>query len=552
MTATTTDALVGGAVSTDALVGGATTSDALQSSFPWYLAGGIPSANCLAAYEPQNATTNALSYVNIANPGTYDLTVGNAPSIHHPLGWIFDGINDYLATGINGSATLSVIIRFAYGNPTAGYKEILGSTDGVVGGFELIPNYTTGVIYGGHGISTTSQAPSSTEGVLALTPSGIYLNGVLHKTLTANWAGVTPREIYIGCLNGSLGADKFYPGAIRLAAFYDIDIAPYIAALSTRMLYVKDIDRTQGPVWNRTNKYNLNGIVMVSEEGERGISEPMVIYDTDPQILIGETNVFKMWYSYSPYYPPTCGTAYAESVDGIIWTKLRTYPVLDGTSNWVVKVGATYYGYVCKPPQSGTISAYTSADGITWVLAQADSLPKGGVGAWDEGAVTNCCVWYEGAGDWRMVYEGGNYADLNTLHIGYATSADGLTWTKSASNPIIDIPVTACPTVKKVGSTYWIWCSQHQPTDIVRFRTTDFITITQSPVGDVFYRITPDEVLPGIIGQVVDQCHVEYNGKVYMFYAAMPIQPDGMTTHIKLAIADMTLTELVAINEDFV
>lgn len=37
---------------------------------PWYLAGGAPTP--IAVYQPKGAASLAASYVNLANPGTYD------------------------------------------------------------------------------------------------------------------------------------------------------------------------------------------------------------------------------------------------------------------------------------------------------------------------------------------------------------------------------------------------------------------------------------------------------------------------------------------------
>jgi len=41
---------------------------------PWWLSGGIAAANCVAAYQPKGAASLEASYVNLANPGTYNLT----------------------------------------------------------------------------------------------------------------------------------------------------------------------------------------------------------------------------------------------------------------------------------------------------------------------------------------------------------------------------------------------------------------------------------------------------------------------------------------------
>jgi len=62
----------------------------------WWLAGGIDPDDCIAAYQPKGAASYAASKVNLANPGTYDLTNGNDPSWSADNGWTFDGVNDHL------------------------------------------------------------------------------------------------------------------------------------------------------------------------------------------------------------------------------------------------------------------------------------------------------------------------------------------------------------------------------------------------------------------------------------------------------------------------
>ncbi len=46
------------------------------AEIPWWLAGGIPAENCIAAYQPKGAASYAASKVNLANPGTYDAYEG--------------------------------------------------------------------------------------------------------------------------------------------------------------------------------------------------------------------------------------------------------------------------------------------------------------------------------------------------------------------------------------------------------------------------------------------------------------------------------------------
>ena len=77
----------------------------------WWEAGGA--TGCVAAYQPKGAASQAASYVNLANPGTYDAAPGNAPTWNTATGWAFNGSNQYLTTGVVPDGSYSVAIRFA-------------------------------------------------------------------------------------------------------------------------------------------------------------------------------------------------------------------------------------------------------------------------------------------------------------------------------------------------------------------------------------------------------------------------------------------------------
>lgn len=81
--------------------------------------------------------------------------------------------------------------------------------------------------------------------------------------------------------------------------------------------------------------------------------------------------------------------------------------------------------------------------------------------AWEETAVVEPSVMYDGG--WRMWYRGGWSHEA----IGYATSSDGVTWTKDAGNPVYGLGGSgesadiALPNVQKIAGTYWMWAVKH-------------------------------------------------------------------------------------------
>jgi predicted GH43/DUF377 family glycosyl hydrolase len=108
----------------------------------------------------------------------------------------------------------------------------------------------------------------------------------------------------------------------------------------------------------------------------------------------------------------------------------------------------------------------TSSDGLTWTK-QAAVLSPGGATSWERDEVSPNSILYEG-GVYKLWYHGGGYfmggggTRYGNGRIGYATSPDGITWTKYAGNPVLDIGAgggfddeqVAEPRVIKLGATY--------------------------------------------------------------------------------------------------
>lgn len=109
----------------------------------------------------------------------------------------------------------------------------------------------------------------------------------------------------------------------------------------------------------------------------------------------------------------------------------------------------------------GTSSLF--AEKGRWVRQGAVLLPAVG---WEGPGILEPTVIYAGAADWRMWYRGGGIHQEVGAQIGYATSADGITWARSGSNPILgqgiggEANLTIAPSVCMFGSTYYIYYSE--------------------------------------------------------------------------------------------
>ena len=167
------------------------------------------------------------------------------------------------------------------------------------------------------------------------------------------------------------------------------------------------------------------------------VSFPSVIY------VNGE---FYMLYSGSNGTSWNIGLA--TSADGITWSKSTYNPVIKtgGTfyASGVLATSIMYENGMFKTWFSGSEGSYTnigyatSANCITWTVDSSPVLITGSTGLWDYKAVTEPSVINDN-GVYKMWYSG---YDGNTWRIGYATSTDGITWAKYGYNgtdlPVID------------------------------------------------------------------------------------------------------------------
>jgi hypothetical protein len=78
------------------------------------------------------------------------------------------------------------------------------------------------------------------------------------------------------------------------------------------------------------------------------------------------------------------------------------------------------------------IGLATSPDGVNYTKYAGNPIMSYGE-VWEGGYVSDVCVfWYDGK--WRMFYRGNSGVNNK---IGYAESTDGISWTKSSSNPLL-------------------------------------------------------------------------------------------------------------------
>jgi predicted GH43/DUF377 family glycosyl hydrolase len=93
-----------------------------------------------------------------------------------------------------------------------------------------------------------------------------------------------------------------------------------------------------------------------------------------------------------------------------------------------------YYGAYSNSRGKWSIGFAGSQDGIHWRKIPEALIPAGPPGSWDQDGPNAPCVMRDSSGQYWMWYSGNSQP---TTAIGLATSLDGIAWSKYAGNPIM-------------------------------------------------------------------------------------------------------------------
>ncbi len=213
------------------------------------------------------------------------------------------------------------------------------------------------------------------------------------------------------------------------------------------------------------------------------------------------TMYYRLWFWHAGYLYSVSALHYAESPDGKTWHNVQ--PLQNGTVPIVTGVWPDWnrgsYGPCDVLHRSGASNSGTdwtfwmyydgttggdeaiglgfSADGVTWTGydsngdGTADPVMNGTYvpGDWDQDFLSRATIWREAPADYRMWYSAG----IGTMNhgLGYATSPDGLNWTRDPGNPIFHKDDTGYPNypwrldrsytpmVLRAGSLWLMWYS---------------------------------------------------------------------------------------------
>ena len=198
---------------------------------------------------------------------------------------------------------------------------------------------------------------------------------------------------------------------------------------------------------------------------DKHVMFPYVLFNAD-------SNRYEMFYcgSYGPeisWYPYRVG--FAWSSDGINWTKHASNPVLvPDPGTWdengvelgsVLRENGEYKLWYCNGNNAAVrqIGYATSLNGVTWTKYAGNPVLSGGSEAWEAGGILWCSV-VSNSGTYTMYYTG---IDITSTYysIGRATSLDGINWQKDTLNNPILTPDSGQWDSKSVCGPYCIYTS---------------------------------------------------------------------------------------------
>jgi len=209
------------------------------AAVPWWATGLAATSDCVGAYLAKGAASLAASYVNLASPGTHDLTASVAPTFDAATGWTLNGSSQYLITDIVPGANYSAFVQF-------GSLVFAGAADQVLFGcydgagpthFQVEQYLPTNAVY----YNNSNQdvvTPLLTGGNLGIT-NRCYRNGVIDSGASFD-AISCAQPIFIGAKNNTGSSVLFVKGNISAFAIFKV-IHPDPAALYAEMNRVANV-----------------------------------------------------------------------------------------------------------------------------------------------------------------------------------------------------------------------------------------------------------------------------------------------------------------------
>jgi DNA-binding transcriptional ArsR family regulator len=178
-----------------------------------------------------------------------------------------------------------------------------------------------------------------------------------------------------------------------------------------------------------------------------------------------------------------------------------------GTKAIVIEAGqyTIWYGGSDEAYHVTKIGCATSTNGLNWTKDSQPVLQPGSAGSWDSRGVAHPAVLKEGATYkmWYAGFDGYSGGIVTNAKVGYATSSDGRLWTKHAGNPVMaggptgewDEAGVIVNTVLKENNLYKMWYSglNWSHTEIGYATSADGVIWTKYPTNPIFTEGAPGE-----------------------------------------------------------
>ena len=196
------------------------------SEFDWWQIGDNV---VVAAYQPLGAADLADSYINLANPGTFDAAPGVAPTWAAGTGWQGDATR-HLTTGIIPDDGWSALVRFSESDGNENFFGMLTSVDTRF----YISHVTDDVIYGQQ--KFIQVAGANAEGFHAIAGQQGYKDGAPHGDAIGTAAGTYSHEIYLMATNNAGALLGRMHGNLQAVAIYSTTLSSFeVAVMWLRM-----------------------------------------------------------------------------------------------------------------------------------------------------------------------------------------------------------------------------------------------------------------------------------------------------------------------------
>ncbi len=147
----------------------------------------------VAAYQAKGAASLAASYVNLANPGTYDLTSGSDPSWNTATGWTITGTNILRMAYTPSNVAATFLFRIYTATAFSSNSFTLTAGTGLDPNTNIRPNVGGGRWYR-HGSTVNLAVTPALTGanVIGMAGATAYRNGSSEGTMTQNTGASGP------------------------------------------------------------------------------------------------------------------------------------------------------------------------------------------------------------------------------------------------------------------------------------------------------------------------------------------------------------------------